>query len=101
MNFGTGHIKITLLYLILFLGLLLPAVAVLAQSGGYNLDWYTIDAGGHTFSSGGAYTLGGTIGQADAGVLAGGSYTLSGGFWGSGAVAEYHLYLPLVFKGGS
>ena len=55
---------------------------VAGQSGGpYDLSWYTIDGGGGT-SSGGPYTLSGTIGQPDAGgPLAGGSYTLTGGFW--------------------
>ncbi len=83
--------------LLCLLLLLLPAVA-LAQSGdGYDLSWNTIDCGGHTFSSGGGYTLGGTVGQPDAGVLAGGDYTLAGGFWPGGAV-EYRIYLPLVLR---
>jgi hypothetical protein len=79
---------------------LLLASAVLAQSGnGYDLSWWTVDGGGHTFSSGGNYELGGTIGQPDAGVLTGGDYTLGGGFWGGGAVAaEYNVYLPLILK---
>jgi hypothetical protein len=47
----------------------------------YAIDWYTIDGGGGT-SSGGSYTLSGTIGQPDAGTLAGGTYVLEGGFWG-------------------
>ena len=46
----------------------------------YAIDWYTIDGGGGT-SSGGNYTLSGTIGQPDAGTLSGGTYTLQGGFW--------------------
>ena len=46
----------------------------------YAIDWFTIDGGGGT-SSGGSYTLSGTIGQPDAGTLSGGSYTLEGGFW--------------------
>ena len=46
----------------------------------YSIDWFTIDGGGGT-SSGGSYTLSGTIGQPDAGTLSGGSYTLEGGFW--------------------
>jgi hypothetical protein len=46
----------------------------------YAIDWWTLDGGGGT-SSGGSYTLSGTIGQPDAGVLTGGPYTLSGGFW--------------------
>jgi hypothetical protein len=79
---------------------LLLASAVLAQSGnGYDLSWWTVDGGGHTFSSGGNYELGGTIGQPDAGVLTGGDYTLGGGFWGGGAVAaEHNVYLPLILK---
>lgn len=60
---------------------LLPTAIVLAQSGGYNISWWTVDGGGETFSTGGAYRLGGTIGQPDAGELSGGSYTLYGGFW--------------------
>ena len=69
-----------------------------ALSTGYDLSWYTIDGGGATFSTGGAYSLGGTIGQPDAGVLNGGSYTLNGGFWG-GSIINYNIYLPLVLKG--
>lgn len=47
----------------------------------YDLSWNTIDAGGGT-STGGAYSLSGTIGQHDAGgPLTGGAYTLEGGFW--------------------
>ncbi len=46
-----------------------------------SLPWWTVDGGGGT-SSGGAYTLSATIGQPDAsGPQAGGSYTLTGGFW--------------------
>jgi hypothetical protein len=57
----------------------LPAAA---QSGGvYELGWFTIDGGGGT-SSGGGYTLSGSIGQPDAGgPLTGGGYSLVGGFW--------------------
>ncbi len=64
---------------------------------GYDLSWYTIDGGGATFSVGGSYSLGGTIGQPDAGSMSGGSYQLNGGFWG-GAVISYNIYLPLVLK---
>ncbi len=54
-----------------------------AQSGGpYDLSWWTIDGGGVTFATGGVYNLGGTIGQPDASnALAGGPYSLTGGFW--------------------
>lgn len=46
----------------------------------YSIEWFTVDGGGGT-SSGGNYTLSGTMGQPDAGTLSGGSYTLEGGFW--------------------
>lgn len=53
-----------------------------AQVGGpYDLSWFSVDGGGGT-SSGGPYSLSGTIGQPDAGgPLSGGNYTLVGGFW--------------------
>ncbi len=68
-----------------------------SPQSGYDLSWYTIDGGGATFSAGGGYSLGGTIGQPDAGSMSGGSYQLNGGFWG-GASISYNIYLPLVLK---
>jgi hypothetical protein len=59
------------------------------------LDWYTIDGGGGT-SSGGDYSLSGTIGQPDAGGMSGGDYDLSGGFWSGIMEALYELFLPLI-----
>jgi hypothetical protein len=54
-----------------------------SQSGGvYDLSWHTTDGGGTTSATGGAYSLGGTIGQPDAGASSGGAYALTGGFWG-------------------
>jgi hypothetical protein len=41
----------------------------------------TIDGGGVMNSPGGDFELSGTIGQADAGVLTGADFTLTGGFW--------------------
>ncbi len=68
-----------------------------APQSDYSIDWYTIDGGGATFSIGGSYSLGGSIGQPDAGSLSGGSYQLNGGFWG-GASINYNIYLPLALK---
>jgi hypothetical protein len=59
---------------------------LLAQAGRYNLRSWTIDGGGGA-SSGGAYALGGTVGQLDAGILTGHTYTLVGGFWGGASAA--------------
>ena len=81
--------------------LLLAAVPVLAQSGaGYDLSWNTVNGGGGTFSTGEGYSLGGTAGQPDAGLLSGEGYTLAGGFWPGGAVAPsgYTIYLPSVLR---
>lgn len=50
----------------------------------YSIDWYTVDGGGETKLHGGSYMVGSTIGQADAGVMTGGGYSLSGGFWRGG-----------------
>ncbi|MEA3377243.1 MAG: hypothetical protein U9R72_13720 [Chloroflexota bacterium] len=70
-------------------------------STGYGLSWWTVDGGGYTFSGDGDYALGGTIGQPDAGVMSdnGGTYTLSGGFWGGAGPVEHRIYLPLVLRG--
>src|ERR1035438_4580529 len=59
----------------------LAMVAIVAQAQNYTVDWFTMDGGGGT-STGGVYSVSGTIGQPDAGRLSGGSYTLDGGFWG-------------------
>lgn len=84
----------------LLVAMLLPGGdAALAQGSGYALSWHTIDGGGGTFSTGGGYSLGGTLGQPDAGHLAGAGYTLAGGFWQAGAGEVWHtLYLPLVLR---
>jgi hypothetical protein len=58
--------------------LLLP---VFGQAQTFSIDWFTIDGGGGT-STGGVYSVSGTIGQPDAGHLSGGNFTLDGGFWG-------------------
>ena len=67
---------------------------------GYDLAWNTVDGGGHTLLTGGNYTLGGTVGQPDAGLMTGGDYVLGGGFWGGGALAmlKHEIYLPLILR---
>ena len=58
--------------------ILFSPMAVIAQS--YSIDWFTIDGGGGT-STGGVYSVTGTIGQPDAGAMSGGNFSLTGGFW--------------------
>lgn len=56
-------------------------IQLTATAQQFQIDWFTMDGGGG-ISTGGAYTLSGTIGQPDAGVtMTGGTYQLTGGFW--------------------
>jgi len=64
------------------LGLALAfGAATMVAANDYEIGWYTIDGGGETFSAGGEFSLGGTIGQPDAGVMTGDVFELTGGFW--------------------
>src|SRR5687768_18612225 len=76
------------------LGGAILSMALTLSAQNYKIDWFTIDGGGGT-SSGGPYTLSGTIGQPDAGTLAGGSFSLVGGFWG-GAFAVQQVGSPTL-----
>ena len=69
------------LLLSLFCFIILHSSFILRAWGQYSLDWSTIDGGGGT-STGGVYSVTGTIGQPDAGTMSGGNFTLEGGFWG-------------------
>jgi hypothetical protein len=65
----------------LLLAALCTAIPAALPAQTYSIDWYTIDGGGGT-STGGVYSVSGTIGQPDAGgPMTGGNFTLSGGFW--------------------
>jgi hypothetical protein len=63
-----------------FFGALPFAFCLVAAAQPYPIDWSTLDGGGGT-STGGAYSVSGTIGQPDAGMMSGGNFSLSGGFW--------------------
>jgi hypothetical protein len=69
-------------------GLIVVLVATAGASDAlaqYDLSWWTMDDGGATFSTGGGFEVGGTIGQPDAGVMTGGGFELVGGFWPAAA----------------
>ena len=91
------NLGLSILGLALAICLILSLTAGVAAQEGYELSWWTADGGGQTFSTGGGYSLGGTIGQPDAGVMSGPDYTLAGGFW-SGGTAIYRVYLPLALR---
>jgi hypothetical protein len=56
------------------------ALASLASAQPFEIRWSTIDGGGGT-STGGAFSISGTIGQPDAGTLSGGVFEVRGGYW--------------------
>jgi len=60
--------------------LLALALPLAARGQSYSIDWWTVDGGGGT-STGGVYSVSGTMGQPDDGQMSGGNYTLDGGFW--------------------
>ena len=65
-----------------------------AQAQNYSIDLYSIDGGGGS-SSGGTYSISGTIGQPDAGRMSGGNYVIEGGFWG-GIIAIQQEGVPTL-----
>lgn len=90
--------RIILTILITVLALISSTTTVTTQSwNDYNL-WWTVDCGGASNLTAGAYTLGNSIGQADAGVLTGGDYVLLGGFWHVRMIPDYTIFLPLVMR---
>lgn len=63
------------------------ALLALRAFGQFAVDWSTVDGGGGS-STGGVFSVTGTIGQPDAGTMSGGNFTLHGGFWGATAVVQ-------------
>lgn len=72
--------------------LVAPLVVLLALAGAaraaadpITISHWTADGGGTGLVQAGAFTLGGTIGQPDAGLLVRLNFALTGGFWGPGS----------------
>lgn len=84
-------------FLPIVIALLFGSIAAAQTGSGYDLSWNTIDGGGG-LTAGGSYALDVTLGQFEAGVMSGGAYTLSGGFWFMSDKAEQRVFLPLVLK---
>jgi hypothetical protein len=60
---------------------LLISLSGFAAQAQYSIDWFKV-AGGGGASSGGVYTVSGTIGQHDAGgPMTNGQFSVTGGFW--------------------
>jgi hypothetical protein len=65
----------------IFILLILSSALGTALAQSYSIDWYKVSGGGGT-STGGTYSVSGTIGQPDASeAMTGGNYSLTGGFW--------------------
>lgn len=67
------------------IAVLIAVLSAAVHAQPFDLSWHTIDGGGAMFSTGGAFSLGGTIGQPDASShalpMTGGAFSLVGGFW--------------------
>jgi hypothetical protein len=73
-------------WLLAIFSFLVSTSVLLPQS--YNVDSYCISGGGGV-STGGVYSVSGTIGQHDAGnAMSGGNYAVTGGFWSLLAVVQ-------------
>ena len=74
---------------------------VTGRSQPYSIDWHKISGGGAA-SANGQFALNGTIGQPDAGrAMAGGNYSLTGGFWAIYAVQNPGAPTLYIVKSGA
>lgn len=85
-----------LLLVWIILTLSLPRAAASPQAvQTFDLSWNAVANGGTTMSSA-SYTLLSTSGQPLAGVSAGSSYTLLGGYWADLRTFIWEIFLPVV-----
>lgn len=61
---------------------LLAVTGSFLAAGQYSIDWFKVAGGGSMSSTGGVYSVSGTIGQPEAGgPMTNGQYSVTGGFW--------------------
>jgi len=89
--------KRRVVYIILVAVCLLTIQVVQAAEADYGLSWWTVDAGGGS-STGGNFVLTGTVGQAEPGLMNGGNYSITGGFWAQLQALLNQILLPIVLK---
>ena len=93
----TRKIKLTAIYLILTLSLLIRAFA---QTGGEFEIKPSVIANGGGASSGGAFSVVSTIGEPLAGTNStGGNFSLISGFWAASAISSAPRRAPFDFDG--
>ena len=75
------------------------AFCLRAVGQSYSIDWFTIDGGGGT-STGGVFSVSGTIGQPEASTtpMTNGQYSVTGGFWSLFAVQTPGAPLLSIFR---
>ncbi len=76
-RYGTGFPTLTYLSTSYFVDVVFESPC----ATNLEMDWFTIDGGGYTNSSGGTLEMGSTIGQPDAGPMGNGTTVFYGGFW--------------------
>jgi hypothetical protein len=82
------------------LAVLLAATVASPSSAQFSLDWWTVDGGGgSSASTDGRFTLSGTAGQPDAGLMAGGALCLRGGFWNAALWPSPSLWITRLPDG--
>jgi uncharacterized repeat protein (TIGR01451 family) len=69
------------------LALAMSAMAASARAQPYEMRWFTIDGGGTARVAGGAFAIGGTAGQPDAGAGVVSPFSVGSGFWAATLVA--------------
>ncbi len=86
---------------LLLIGSLLASLSAHVSAQSLSINWHSADGGGGT-STGGVFSVSGTIGQPDAsGPLSGGNFSVSGGFWSVFAVQTAGAPLLSVAKQGA
>jgi hypothetical protein len=96
-----NKMKTTRLKTFLVSALLLSGAELALEAQNYSIDWYKVSGGGGT-STGGIYSLSGTIGQHDAGgPMSGESYSLTGGFWALYAIQTPGAPTLFITKSGT
>ena len=95
-NLSKPRLVFVILAAALIAGLGVSAGLAASTIAGYSQNWNVTAAGGQ-ISTGGGYTLGGTVGQVtNSQTMTGSSYTLNSGFW----VGTYPntVFLPRVTR---
>lgn len=88
-----------LIVVLALIGVLFVTAVTMAGNSQFAINWWSVDGGGGT-STGGEYTVMGTIGQYDShNTVSGGEYALNDGFWQPGVSGlQYQIYLPIIVR---